>query len=162
MSRRVLILPAALLILGACVAIAHSPRVESQPAPSAAEDDSPGTCVARLLAAEASGDSGAYLDCFGRPQRAKLESVWQGRSTTEISTELRRQSAGLVGWAVIDVTFADADRADLVFERIHKDYTARQQMNVVRDGARWQIAELFAAERQTPTVPYGTPVFTPR
>jgi hypothetical protein len=162
MSQRALILPVALLILGACVVIARTPRRESQPAPPPAEDDSPGACVARLLAAEASGDSRAYLDCFSRSQRTKLELVWQGRSTTEISTELRRQSAGLVGSAVTDVTFADPDHADLVFERIHKDHTARQQMNVVRDGGRWQIAELSTPNRQTPTVPYGTPVFAPR
>jgi hypothetical protein len=60
-----------------------------------------------------------------------------------------------------DVTFADPDHATLVLERIHKDHTRRQQVTLVRDSGRWQIADLSAPDQQTPAIPYGTPVFTP-
>ena len=75
MSRHLLILPAALLILGVCVVIARTPRVESAATPI--EGDAPEACISRLLAAEQRGDSQSYLDCFTLSQRADLEMVWQ-------------------------------------------------------------------------------------
>jgi hypothetical protein len=160
MSRRLLILPAAVLILGAAVFIARTPRVELRSAAPA--DDSPEACVARLIGAEQRGDSRAYLDCFAPSRRTKLETLWQGRLQSHIAAELRDQPATLVGRAVTDVTFTDVDHAKLVLERIHKDHTRRQEIKLVRDAGRWQIAELSTPDRQTPAIPYGTPVFTPR
>jgi hypothetical protein len=158
--RHVLTLPAALLIVGAAVFIARIPRVESRATP--VEDDSPEACVARLLSAEQRGDVRGYLDCFALPRRTELETLWQGRSQSEIAPELRDQSAGLVGRAVTDVKLSDPDHARLVLEWIHKDHTTRQSVTLVCDGGRWQIADLSAAEHQAPSVPYGTPVFTPQ
>ena len=114
-SRRLLLVPIALLVLGAVLVVARTPRVESRPEPQA--DDSPEACVNRLLAAEERGDARAYLDCFAPLPRAELETVWQGRSPAEIAAELRRQSAGLVGRAVTDVKFTDPDHARLVLHR---------------------------------------------
>jgi hypothetical protein len=158
--RHLLTLPAALLILGAAVFIARTPRVESRATP--VEDDSPEACVARLLAAEQRGDMRGYLDCFALPRRTELETLWQGRSQTEIAAELRDQCAGLVGRAVTDVKLSDPDHARLVLERIHKDHTTRQPVTFVRDAGRWRIADLSAPDRHTPSVAYGTPVFTPQ
>jgi hypothetical protein len=160
MSRHLLILPAALLILGVCAVIARTPRVES--AATTREGDTPEGCISRLLAAEQRGDMRAYLDCFTLTQRAKFEAHWQRRSQTQIAAELRNPSAGLVGRAVTDVTFADPEHARLVLERIHKDHTRRQQVILIRDNGHWLVADLAAPEHQTPAIPYGTPVFTPR
>jgi hypothetical protein len=160
MFRRVLILASVLLILGGAVFITRTPRVESRSATP--PDDSPEACIARLLAAEQRGDSHAYLDCFMLPRRKDLETLWQGRSQSQIAAELQRQSAGMVGRAVTDLTFADPDRGRLVLERIHKDHTRRQRVALVRDKGRWQIADLSTPDRQIPAVPFGTPVFTPR
>jgi hypothetical protein len=159
MSNRLLILPAALLILGTVLVVARNRGVERR---SPSTEDSPEACIARLLTAEKSGDSRAYLDCFALSQKKKLEMVWQGQSQSQIAVDLCNQSAGLLGQAVTDVKFTDSDHAGLVLERIHKDYALRQDVELARDGGRWRITGLSAPERQTPAVPYGTPVFTPR
>jgi hypothetical protein len=158
--RHLLILPFALSIIGVCVVIARVPRVESAAAPI--DGDTPEACVARLLSAEQRGDPRACLDCFTFSQRAKFEVVWQGRSQARIAAELQNQSAGLVGCAVTDVSFADPGHAGLVLERIHKDHTRRQQVALVCDKGRWLVADLAEPQHQTPAIPYGTPVFAPR
>jgi hypothetical protein len=160
LSSRALIIPAALLILGACIVIAHPPTVESRLAMP--EDDSPEACVARLLAAEQRGDVRAFLDCFAPSRRTKLETLWQGRSQSRIAAEVQSQSVGMVGRAVTEVTFPDPDHARLVLERIHKEHTLRQRIEFVRTDGHWQIADLSAPEHETPAIPYGTPVVTPR
>jgi len=159
MSRHLLILPA-LLIVGACAVIARMPRVESAAAPI--EGDTPEACISRLLVAEQRGGAREYLDCFTASQRATLEALWQERSQSQIVADLQSQSVGLVGCAVTDITFAGPDYARLVVERIYKDHTRRQHVALMRDRGGWQIAELDTPEHQTPPIPYGTPVFTPR
>ena len=160
MSRHLLILPAALLMLGVCVVIARVPRVES--AASSREGDTPEACAARLLVAEQRGGVRDYLDCFMPSQRAKFEALWQGRSQSQIGAELQKCSAGLVGRAITQVTFADPENARLVLERIHKDHTRRQQVTLIRDNGHWLVADLAEPEHQRPAIPYGTPVVTPR
>jgi hypothetical protein len=158
-TRSIVIFPAALVILAAVVAIARQPRPGSHSA--IPQDDSPETCVARLLAAERQGNFGAYLECFTESQRARLETIWHDRSPREVAAELQERSAGLVGQAVTAVVLAAPDRASLVLERIEKDHTERQFVDLTRDSGRWQIAKLSAGDWQSPTIPYGAPVFTP-
>lgn len=158
LQHRLLIVPLAAALLGAAVFASLRPRFEPQPVSAA--DDSPEACVGRLLAAEERGDSAAYLDCFILPQREKLAALWRGRSPSQIAAELRDQSAGMVGRALTELSLADPDHARLVLERIGKDHTRRQEVSLSRERGTWRIAELAAADWQTPPIPYGTPVFT--
>ncbi len=156
-SRRLLILPAALLLLGAAVGLARRPRAESQR--ERPMDDTPEACISRLLAAEERGDSRAYLECFVPPRRGKVETAWQGRSPAEVAAELHSQSAGLVGRVVTDLEFSDPHHAGLTLERIHKDHTRRQHVELACEGGPWQIVDLSTPDSQTPAIPYGTPVY---
>src|SRR5262249_16037275 len=111
MSRHLLIFPAALLILGVFAVIARTPRLEAAAPPL--EGCSPEGGVSRLVSAEQRGDSRAYRDGFILSQRMKLETLWQGRSQSQIGAELQKCSAGLVGRAITQVTFADPENARL-------------------------------------------------
>lgn len=150
-------MPVALLALGAAIAIS---RVQHFAPPQAATaDDSPESCVARLLAFETQGDVSGYLSCFGAARRAELETGWQHLSGAQRAAELRSRSAGLVGQAITEVEILKPDRATLVLERIEKDHTERQRVELSRTVEHWEITRLSPAEWQTPEVRYGTPVF---
>jgi hypothetical protein len=57
------------------------------------------------------------------------------------------------------VELLEPGRAALVLERIEKDHTERQRVELSRNEGRWEITRLSPADWQTPTTPYGTPVF---
>jgi hypothetical protein len=162
--RAFVILPIVLATIGGLIAASRSRPAGSQQAGSqlTLADDSPQSCITRLLAAERSGDTNAYLSCFSEEQRTALQTSWRQRPNRQTSAELRYRSAGMVGHAVSDVEFAEPDRATLILERIEKDHTERQRVDLSRRAGRWQIAKLAAADWQRPAIPYGTPVFTPR
>lgn len=157
--QRLLLWPSALLIAGAALYAARGSRHESSQTKA---DDSPQACIVHLLAAEERGDSRAYLECFCLARREELEALWKDRQRSQVEAELRGRFAGVVGRAITDLKFADTEHAKLVLERISKDRTERQHVQLVRDGGRWRIAALSAPDWQTPDIPYGTPVFTPR
>jgi hypothetical protein len=156
-SRAVILLPVAVLILGAAIAVSQSQRVVSTPAPIT--EDSPEICVVRLLVVEKQGDVDGYLSCFDAARRSELETRWRDRSPAQIAAELRERGAGLVGQAVTDIQLVNPDRATLVLERIEKDHVERQRVELTRTDGRWKIARLSTADWQTPAIPYGTPVF---
>ena len=162
--REFIILPIVLFIIGGLAVVSRSRPVSSQPASSqlTLADDSPQACIARLLAAERTGDVSAYLACFAEEQRAALRTSWRQRPDRQLAAELRERSAGLVGHAVSDVEFVEPDRASLILERIEKDHTERQHLDLSRLAGRWQIAKLDAPDWHRPAIPYGTPVFTPQ
>lgn len=159
-SRPFLILPAVLLVCGGLALIARSrPADQRKVGPS---ETSPEECIARMLAAERAGDVAEYLGCLSEPERANFESLWRERPESQVARELRDRAAGLVGHAISNVELEGSDRASLVLERIEKDHTARQRIDLCLTKQGWQIARLAAPDWQAPTIPYGTPVFTPR
>jgi len=157
--RRHIILPIVLTIIGGLVIVSRSPPASSQPAPA---DDNPESCISRLLAAERTGDTRAYLACFSGPQQAKFIALWRSQTDRQTVTELRDRSAGLVGHALSGRESTSPDRASLVLERIEKDHTARQRVELQRIDGRWLITRLATADWRRPSIPYGTPVFTPQ
>jgi len=157
-SRTVIILPIVLMILGGLVVLSHSRPASSQPALT---NDTPEACVARLLAAERAGALTDYLECFSEQQRTELHASWQAQTDRQTIAELRDRSSGLVGHAISDLEFAAPDRASLVLERIEKDHTARQRIDLQQIDGRWLITKLATADWQRTAIPYGTPVFTP-
>jgi hypothetical protein len=156
-SRALILLPVAMLIFGAAVAMSRSQRVDSTA--SSTTDDSPELCVARLLAVEKRGDVRGYLSCFGAARRAELETEWKDRPPAQIARELRERAAGLVGQAFTGVELLEPGRAALMLERIEKDHIERQRVELSRTDGRWEITRLSPSDWQTPVVPYGTPVF---
>jgi hypothetical protein len=156
-SRPFIILPLVVGIIGGLTLISRSRPASSQPA---AADDSPESCIARLLAAERAGDMPAYLACFSEPQRTDISASWRAQTGRQTAAELRDRSAGLVGHAVSDVKHAAPDLASLILERIEKDHTARQLVDLERSDGRWLITKLTTSDWQRPAIPYGTPVFT--
>lgn len=63
-----------------------------------------------------------------------------------------------MGWATSQFAMTGSDKASLVLERIYQDHVGRQSMALVRVGGRWQIREVSEVDRQSPLIPYGTPV----
>ena len=168
-SRMYIILPIVLATIGGLIAASRSRPASSRPAssqPTGSQsmdaDDSPQFCITRLLAAERSGDTNAYLSCFAEEQRTALQASWRQRPNRQTAAELRDRSTGLVGHAVSDVEFVEPNRASLIFERIEKDHTERQRIDLARVAGRWQIAKLASADWHRPAIPYGAPVFTPQ
>jgi hypothetical protein len=153
----VILLPVALMVIGAAIAVSRSQRVVSRPA--TVTDDSPESCVARLLAVEKQGDARGYLNCFDAARRAELKTLWRERSPAQIAAELRDRAAGLVGQAVTGVELLKPDRASLTRERIEKDHIDRQRVELSRTDGRWEITRFSPVDRQTPAISYGTPVF---
>jgi len=158
-SRTLIILPIVFMIIGGLVLISRSGPASSHSAPA---DDTPESCISRLLAAERKADLPAYLECFAERQRAELRASWPAQSDRQTAAELRDRSAGLVGHAVSDVELATPDRASLILERIEKDHSERQRVDLQRVDGRWLIVRLASGAWQRPAIPYGTPVFTPQ
>ncbi len=159
-SRAIFLLPIVVAIIGA-LTLASRSRPAS-PQPSLPPGDSPESCITRLLVAERAGAVNEFLDCFSPQLRTELRETWRAQGDRQAVAELRERSAGLVGHAISDLDLAPPDRASLILERIEKDHTARQRVELQRIDGRWLIAKLATADWQRPAIPYGTPVFTPQ
>jgi hypothetical protein len=157
--RRLLGVTMAILILGSVVAVAARNRLA---APSAKTDvassDSPEAAIVQMQAAQERGDVSAYLDCFSAAERENLEKQWDGVSPSQIASELRHKSVGVMGRATANVKLIDADHAELVLESIREDSVDRQSITLRREANRWKITSISSTDRTIPKIPYGTPV----
>ena len=154
--RHLLLLPLALLIAIASLLAVRSSGIEPQYEHLA--DDTPDACITRLLSAEEHGDAKAYLDCFTRAEREKLEANW--RDPSQLASNLSGRKTGVVGCALTGLELIDANQAELVIERISDDHVTRQPVSLIQNGGRWFVANLSTPERHEPAIPYGTSVFT--
>ncbi|MDB5347442.1 MAG: hypothetical protein JWP89_5819 [Schlesneria sp.] len=158
-QRRLLGITMAILIMGSVVAVAARNRLA---APSVKTDiassGSPEAAIAQLQAAQERGDVSAYLDCFSAAERESLEKRWQGVSQSQIASELRHKSVGVMGWATANVKLIDADHAELILESIREDSVDRQSVTLRREANRWKITSVSSTDRTIPKIPYGTPV----
>jgi hypothetical protein len=158
-QRRLLGVTMAILIMGCVVAIGVLNRpVESTRVTPIASSDSPEAAIAQMQAAQERSDVSAYLDCFSVAERESLEKQWDGISPSQIESELRHRSVGVMGRATANVKLIDANHAELVLESIRHDSVDRQSVTLRRETNRWKITSISSIDRTIPKIPYGTPV----
>lgn len=127
-------------------------------APSA---ETPEACVERMFSAAERGDTAAYLDCFTGAERERLARELAGQTPQAFGQSLQQAIQDLKGRAIFAASgnVTSPAEARLTVERVYLNRTERQIYRLQRDGDRWRIADVQAAQPYQPANAYGTPVY---
>jgi len=118
-------------------------------APSNPEDG-----IYAMFNAARAGDAQAYLDCFSGPLREQLAAT--AAEDAKFKEYLISQNSAVQGTAVTVTDRPNADEARVRLEYVYSDHNEVQNVHLKREGARWKIIKLDAAQPVQPLVPYGT------
>jgi len=112
--------------------------------------------VYAMFDAARAGDAQAYLDCFSGPLRDQLAATAREDAAAKFKAYLLSQNSGVQGMAVTVTDRPNADEARVRLEYVYSDHNEVQNVRLKREGARWKIINMDAAQPVQPLVPYGT------
>ena len=117
--------------------------------PSTPEDG-----IYAMFDAARAGDASAYLDCFSGPLRDQLAAA--AKEDGNFREYLTRQNSAVQGMAVMVTDRPSADEARVRVDYVYSDHNEVQNIRLMREGRRWKIISMDAAESVKPLVPYGS------
>jgi hypothetical protein len=117
---------------------------------------SPEDGVYAMFDAARAGDAQAYLDCFSGPLRDQLAATAREDAAAKFKAYLINQNSSVQGMAVTVTDRPNADEARARLEYVYGDHNEVQDLRLKREGARWKIIDMSAAQPVQPLVPYGT------
>ena len=131
---------------------------KSAPSVSQSGNVSPEKCVRQMFEAATLGDVPAYLACFSGPVRRQMQQQLSGATQSE-SESLRKSTADLKGWAIVDPPAeVPGSACQMTVEWVYATRVDRQQLGLERTSDGWQITRVDRIQPTQPAIPYGTPV----
>ena len=112
--------------------------------------------VYAMFDAARAGDAKAYLDCFSGPLRDQLAATARQDAAAKFKAYLINQNSAVQGMAVTVTDRPSADEARVRLEYVYSDHNEVQNLRLKREGARWKIVEMSAAQPVQALVPYGS------
>jgi hypothetical protein len=113
-----------------------------------------GTIYSMFDAARA-GNTRAYLEAFSGPMREQLLQVVKESSESKFASYLSAQNSDLQGVAVAIVDRPSSEEAQARVECAYSDHSEAQSVYLRREGSRWKILKVAAAEQLKTLVPFG-------
>jgi hypothetical protein len=110
--------------------------------------------VYAMLDAARAGDSQAYLDCFTGALREQLAAA--AKEDAKFKDYLTSQNSAVQGVALTVTDRPNPDEARVRLEYVYRDHNEVQNLRLKREGAKWKIVSLNAAQPVKALVPYGT------
>jgi hypothetical protein len=112
--------------------------------------------VYAMFDAARAGDAQVYLDCFSGPLRDQLAATAREDTAAKFKAYLINQNSSVQGMAVTITDRPNADEARVRLEYVYSDHSEVQNLHLKREGVRWKIIDMSAAQPVQPLVPYGT------
>lgn len=113
----------------------------------------PQETIYAMLEAARQGDAAAWLNYYTGALGESLRRSAAEQGEARFAQALREANAPIKGIAVSDLS-----AAKLRVEFVYADRNEAQVFHLEKEGGRWKIARLEAAERVQTLVPYGSPV----